>query len=155
MLNRGNKNLLQWLALALAAVVLVGCETIQKRIERNQPYFDSLPLPHQILIRAGKIQRGFTAEEVYLAWGNPARKSTSEDARGMGETWTYTYTRTYTYYHTVPHWDRRTGRWFYIDEPHYVYYRFIDKEVTFFNGRVEEWTIHSEPIPFDVRHSPW
>lgn len=135
------------LIIGIITLFLGACETTAKRIERHQDLFNALPTPHQGLIQSGKIQVGFIAGEVYLAWGHPTRKSVSEDGLGQEETWVYIVTRTVTHYHPIHHYHHRSGKWRHINEPIYIQYDYVNKDVVFANGQVSSWTVYTPPVP--------
>lgn len=77
-------------AVALSGAVLAGCvSTPESRIEKNRPFFDSLPLERQARIRGGETDVGFTAAETRLALGEPTRVFTRRDAAGEALIWEY------------------------------------------------------------------
>jgi hypothetical protein len=87
-----------WAGLAVAAVAVLaasGCATVatpEGRIERNQAYFDSLPVAVQARIRGGQTDVGFTAEQTLLAMGEPQRKWVRRTDEEETEVWFYTAT---------------------------------------------------------------
>jgi hypothetical protein len=79
-----------WAAVALSGAVLAGCaSTPESRIEKNRPFFDSLPLERQARIRGGETDVGFSAEETRLALGEPSRVYVRKDAAGEAAIWEY------------------------------------------------------------------
>jgi hypothetical protein len=134
--------------LLLATAVLGGCETLKDRIDRNRPYYNSLPLSHQVLILRGQIGLGFEPAEVYLAWGEPNHKTVTESSRGRLETWIYTTTRTETRYRRVAQYQKGVDHPVYVDEPYYIYHHYLDKDAVFLNGRVDAWTEYPDLMPY-------
>ncbi|NOZ11560.1 MAG: hypothetical protein GXP09_11030 [Gammaproteobacteria bacterium] len=135
------------LIIGVTLLFLGACETTAKRIERHQDLFNALPAPHQGLIQSGKIQVGFTADEVYLAWGRPTRKSITEDGQGQNQTWVYIVTRTITQYYPVHHYRHGYDSGYHINDPYYFQYYYVAKDVVFANGQVSGWTVHTPPVP--------
>ena len=77
-------------AVALSGAMLAGCaSTPESRIEKNRPFFDSLPLERQARIRGGETDVGFSAEETRLALGEPSRVYVRKDAAGEAAIWEY------------------------------------------------------------------
>jgi hypothetical protein len=75
--------------LALAALAFAGCSTVDSRIAKNQPEFDSWPPAVQQKVRAGQVDLGFTPAQVFMALGDPDRKYTRTIAQGTTEVWAY------------------------------------------------------------------
>jgi hypothetical protein len=74
---------------AAAAVLLAACAGVSSRIDEHRALFDASTPEVQRSIRGGRIEVGFTKEQVYMALGRPDRvveRKTSVDAR---ETWLY------------------------------------------------------------------
>ncbi|MBP5788534.1 MAG: hypothetical protein J6Y19_12070 [Kiritimatiellae bacterium] len=77
-------------AVALSGAMLAGCaSTPESRIEKNRPFFDSLPLERPARIRGGATDGGFSAEETRLALGEPSRVYVRKDAAGEAAIWEY------------------------------------------------------------------
>lgn len=83
-------------AIAAVACLLAaaGCATAPSagadvRIQRNQAFFDSLPLAAQARIRGGQTDIGFTADMTRLALGEPHARFVRRDAAGEREVWLY------------------------------------------------------------------
>lgn len=72
-------------ALALAT----GCSTVDSRIAKNREEFSSWPPAVQEKIVAGKIDLGFTPEQVLMALGEPDRRFTRTTADGTTAIWSY------------------------------------------------------------------
>lgn len=75
--------------LALTALLVAGCSTVDSRISSNQSQFDSWPPAVQQKVRAGQVAVGFTPAQVQVALGDPDRKYTRTDARGTADVWAY------------------------------------------------------------------
>jgi len=125
-----------------------GCETLDNRLARNQAALNALPPGHQDIIRQGKVQVGFTPEEVYLAWGAPSHKAFTETAEGRFETWYYTSTQTETYYLEERYFDRDEGRWRFIDRPYHRYLEYLYQEAVFSNGTLASFTFYPSTRPY-------
>ena len=140
--------LLLFVALLAIAVGVSGCYTRSMRIEQNAAFFQSLPESHQEIIKAGRITLGFTPEEVYLAWGSPYDKIISETSQGVRVTWIYTRTHTTTFYKTTRIYNPKRKRWEYEEEPHRRHREYVEREVSFVNGQVENWTLYEKGFPY-------
>jgi hypothetical protein len=77
------------LFLVLAALAFAGCSTVDSRIARDQPVFDSWPTAVQQKVRAKQVDLGFTPAQVFMALGEPDRKYTRTTAQGTTEVWAY------------------------------------------------------------------
>src|ERR1039458_2460052 len=53
----------------LAAVAFAGCSTVDSRIAKDQPAFDSWPPAVQQKVRAKQVDLGFTPAQVLVALG--------------------------------------------------------------------------------------
>ncbi|MDR0993871.1 MAG: hypothetical protein LBN38_04815 [Verrucomicrobiota bacterium] len=73
----------------LTLLCLAGCATVEKRIEKNRDYFDSLPVAAQARIRGGQIDIGFTPPMVRIALGDPDRRLMRRSAGNETEIWLY------------------------------------------------------------------
>lgn len=77
------------IAAALTAAALAACSTPQSRIREHQTAFNAYPREVQDKIRAGRVDVGFTKEQVALALGRPARIYTRKTASSTREVWAY------------------------------------------------------------------
>jgi hypothetical protein len=75
--------------LVLAALAFAGCSTVDSRIARHQPEFDSWPPSVQQKVRAKQVDLGFTPAQVFTALGDPDRKYTRTTVQGTTEVWAY------------------------------------------------------------------
>ena len=75
--------------LVLFSFALSGCSTTDSRIQDHQAAFDAAPPAVQAKIRAGKVEGGFTQEQVLMAVGEPDRKYTRTTAAGTSIIWAY------------------------------------------------------------------
>lgn len=109
--------------IGLVLVLLVGCSTINSRIQENAAYFDSLPIEAQERVRKGIVEIGDTAEMVYMAMGAPAEKRSSRSASRDRETWIYQVHyqdwvgRAFLGYRRVVVYDEKTKRSYVYREP--------------------------------------
>lgn len=71
-------------------LLLVGCATPARRIEANMDLFNTFPPEAQELIRAGRIDIGFTQPMVKMALGRPDRLFQRKTEKGQSEVWIYT-----------------------------------------------------------------
>lgn len=72
-----------------AAAALAACQSPQSRIKKDQAAFDAYPPEVQSAIREGRVEAGFTPEQVAMAIGRPERIYTEKTAASMRETWEY------------------------------------------------------------------
>lgn len=77
------------LPVMLFSLLLVGCATVDTRIRENQTAFNSWPADVQAKIRAGRVDLGFTPEQVRVALGEPDRMFTRKSSTGEAEVWAY------------------------------------------------------------------
>ncbi len=84
------------LNLALFALLVGGCSTVESRIKDNPHAFAALSPHHQRLVRAGVVTNGMPQEAVYIAWGKPDLVTTGQRQGKHAETWFYYGTRTTT-----------------------------------------------------------
>jgi hypothetical protein len=119
------------------------CSTVSTRIKERPLAFTKLSPAEQALVRAGKIQNGFSPDEVYLAWGK-ADKITPGSAQGKpSETWIYVGFRqeVIPYYEVIP---QAAGRHGFVPDtiysPIYVSHPYLRQQATFQNGKVVAWT---------------
>lgn len=75
--------------LLAAALSAAGCNTVEKRISAQQAQFDAWPADVREKIQAGRIDLGFTPEQVRVALGEPTRKYQRTTAKGSSEVWAY------------------------------------------------------------------
>jgi hypothetical protein len=73
----------------LAAALLAGCSSVSSRIHERQAEFDSYPPSVQDEIRDGRIDIGFTPDQVFMALGRPDRVLERKDVGNSRETWLY------------------------------------------------------------------
>ncbi|MDR2863631.1 MAG: hypothetical protein LBV54_07160 [Puniceicoccales bacterium] len=81
--------LISSILLFAAALVLCGCSSFESRAREHNATFTALPTATQERLRSGDVALGDTPEMVYLAWGEPDRKSTRKNAAGISEQWLY------------------------------------------------------------------
>lgn len=82
------------LCLALAAVFLGSCNTVESRIEKNPLLFGELSSSHRGLVIRGDIKEGMTKDAVFLAWGRPDIVRSSSRSGKAREHWGYTRSTT-------------------------------------------------------------
>jgi hypothetical protein len=70
-------------------VVLAGCNTTGSRIREHQALFESLPDPTRQNLRDGVIGVGYTPEMVYIALGEPDRKTDVVTGEVAAQVWTW------------------------------------------------------------------
>jgi hypothetical protein len=81
------------ISLMFFALAVAGCSTVDSRIARNQPEFDSWPPAVQQKVRAKQVDIGFTTAQVLVALGEPDRKYTRTTVQGAAEMWAYSKDR--------------------------------------------------------------
>lgn len=72
-----------------AALIAAGCSTTDSRIAKNRAAFESWPADVREKVQAGRVDVGFTPEQVRVALGEPARKYTRTSSEGTAEVWAY------------------------------------------------------------------
>lgn len=80
---------LRCLTSLLLLAVLAGCQSLDSRISKNRAQFDTWPAAVQEKIRAGRVDIGFTPDQVRVALGEADRKYTRTTERGTAEVWAY------------------------------------------------------------------
>jgi hypothetical protein len=132
------------LAATVAALFFgTACSTVSSRIKERPGAFQKLPPPEQALVQAGKIQNGFDADAVYLAWGKADGITQGATPGKPSETWTYIGYRQ----ETIQYFDmgaRPLGRRGFAPEPIttpiYVSHPYVRRQVVFQNGKVVAWS---------------
>ena len=76
-------------ALACLAVLLAACSTPESRIRMHKAAYESWPPAVQEAVKAGRVDVGFTAEQVSVALGRPDRVYTRKTAAASEEVWAY------------------------------------------------------------------
>ena len=76
-------------ALVGLTLAVTGCSTVDSRIAKNRAAFNSWPPAVQDKVVIGKIDIGFTPEQVRVALGEPDRVWTRTTADGTSEVWSY------------------------------------------------------------------
>ncbi len=72
------------------ALLAAGCQsTPQRRIAQNEAAFAAMSPEAQAAIREGRVEIGFTPEQVEMARGRPARVVRRTTAQGEGQSWIY------------------------------------------------------------------
>lgn len=74
----------------LAALILTGCATVEKRIADNATLFASYPPEVQAKLREGSIDIGYTMPMVEIAWGKPRYVMQKKNQEGEFTSWRYT-----------------------------------------------------------------
>ena len=78
-----------WMAGLGVALLVAGCSTVDSRIAKNRDAFSSWPAAVQDKVVQGKIDIGFTPDQVRVALGEPDRVFTRTTADGTSEVWGY------------------------------------------------------------------
>lgn len=84
----GGKNRGAGWALAILAFSAAGCSTTETRANKSAE-FATWPIAVQQTVLAGRIDIGFTAEQVRVALGEPDYRSLRTTADGTTEVWGY------------------------------------------------------------------
>ena len=63
-----------FLLIAAGSLLVAGCSTLESRISAQQAQFDTWPSEVREKIQAGRVDIGFTPEQVRVALGEPTRK---------------------------------------------------------------------------------
>lgn len=78
-----------FLLIVAGSLLVAGCSTLESRISAQQAQFDTWPADVREKIQAGRIDLGFTPEQVRVALGEPTRKYQRTTAEGSSEVWAY------------------------------------------------------------------
>lgn len=77
------------IAVLILGAALAACSSPQSRIKKNQAAFDAYPPAVQGAIREGRVEIGFTSEQVVMALGKPSRVYSQKTAGVTQEVWEY------------------------------------------------------------------
>jgi len=77
-----------FLCIALGAI-LVGCSTVDTRIQEKSAVFNSLDPQIQDRLKQGLIDVGYTSDMVYIALGKPNEVHNKTTDKGTETTWVY------------------------------------------------------------------
>ena len=133
-------------AACAVAVLATSCtmSTPQARIERNVSLYDSLPPKHRELVSQGRIAKGMSTSAVYLALGEPSRKTRGFRENQSFERWDYTRMQPHYYNSFYSYFGRGYGRYGgrysgfgFAPTIEYVPYR--SASVLFHGGAVDSW----------------
>ena len=81
------------LTVAMGALFLAGCSTVESRISDHPEIYQGLSPDDQALVSRGQIRTGMSPNAVWLAWGSPDQKAVGAMRGQATETWVYvTYT---------------------------------------------------------------
>ncbi len=131
--------------IVLTALVFAGCNSLDSRIRANQAAFSALDPQTQQKIRQQIVEVGYTPDMVYMAYGEPTRKSFKSNEKGSFMTWSYQvshdeYEGSSLHYRRSVAVDPRTGRRVIVHRPVVTdYYSEQNEEilrVEFKDGRV-------------------
>lgn len=81
--------LFRCLPAAILGWALAGCSSVDSRIAKYRDAFSSWPPAVQEKVAAGRIDLGFTMDQVRVALGEPYRVFTRTTADGVSEVWSY------------------------------------------------------------------
>ncbi len=70
-------------------LAVAGCSSVSSRIDRQRAEFSTWPLAVREKVAAGKIDIGFTPEQVLVALGEPDRRFTRTTSDGTSAVWSY------------------------------------------------------------------
>lgn len=82
------RNLLFCVA-AAGALLVTGCSTVDSRIAKNRDAFNTWPPAVQDKVVLGRIDIGFTPDQVRVALGEPDRVFTRTSSDGTSQIWSY------------------------------------------------------------------
>lgn len=116
------------LPVALAVLLLAGCNTFERRARQNPSLFAALSPEQRAKLQHGVIEIGNTPDMVYLALGAPDEKRETTTAAGREELWIYNS------YHTEFEGNVRTG---------------VIRHVVF-NPARKTYVVYHEPVYTDV-----
>lgn len=114
--------------LSCLALALVGCSSVENRIEEKAAIFNSLPAETQTRIKQGLVDVGFTTDMVYMAMGKADRVIERATEAGTETVWIYN-----TYYQE------------YQGSQFAGYQRSV-----YFDRRINAWRVYYEPVRADV-----
>ena len=80
---------LRWILFGLLVAMGAGCSTPDSRIQKNLDVFNTFPPEVQVMVRAGKVEIGFSADMVRIALGEPHRVYRRKVEKGETEVWSY------------------------------------------------------------------
>jgi hypothetical protein len=133
--------------IAVLALALGGCSTINSRIKERYPVFASLDAATQDQIRHGQVGVGYSPDMVYMALGRPTYQVNRVNNDGTESTWIYkSYYEEYAGsafvgYRRYAVLDRTTNRYVIYTEPVYsdLYRERADEylRVVFKRGKVD------------------
>jgi hypothetical protein len=123
-----NHRLFRTLVLATSLGFLVGCQTVESRIQERPEAFYRLDRQTQDKILQGIIDVGYSEDMVYLALGEPSEKRERITENGRTLTWVYN-----TYY------TRYDGR------EHVGYYRRV-----YYDPLLRSYRLHYHPVFADA-----
>ena len=83
------KTRLPLLAAVAVFVLAAGCSTVDSRIASNRRAFDTWPPSVREKVAAGRIDLGFTTDQVRVALGEPDRIWSRTTADGTSQVWSY------------------------------------------------------------------
>lgn len=78
-----------FLVAAGCALLVAGCSTVDSRIAKNRAAFNTWPAPVQDKVVQGRIDVGFTPDQVRVALGEPDRVWSRTTADGTSQVWSY------------------------------------------------------------------
>jgi hypothetical protein len=80
---------LQLVFIVLTALLFAGCSSLDSRIHANQATFNALDPATQQKIRQQIVEVGYTPDMVYMAYGEPTKKTFKQNEKGSFMTWSY------------------------------------------------------------------
>lgn len=132
--------------LGAVVLMLIGCSTVDSRIQEKPEVFSSLDPATQAKIKQGIIDVGFTSDMVYIALGKPDEIRERSSQAGRETSWKYnSYYNRYegtvrAGYHRFVYWDPQIRAYRIYYEPVYANLYSEQKEtyirVMFKDGKV-------------------
>ncbi|MFN2542480.1 MAG: hypothetical protein ABR514_10005 [Chthoniobacterales bacterium] len=77
------------LAVAVGALSLAGCSTVESRISDHPEIYQGLSPTDQQLVSQGQVRVGMPMQAAWLAWGSPEQKAVGNMRGRDTETWIY------------------------------------------------------------------
>ncbi|HEV8544276.1 MAG TPA: hypothetical protein VGR78_17950 [Verrucomicrobiae bacterium] len=138
-----------WLAALI--LLIMGCatnSTIETRRQEKAAPYASLSPAEKVLVDAGQIKTGMSADAVYIAWGKPAEVLESEDQNGHITSWRYygswmQESRYWAYRETSRHGDDLYLERYLVSD--YQPRDYVRAEIDFKEGKVVSWRTLPRP----------
>ncbi len=152
--------------LIFCSLLFSGCHSVETRIRDNWDFYQSLSPQERSTIRAEQIEKEFSTDMVYLAWGAPNQVDSYPFAKGELELWIYTQSYGEPVYHNIKTYDRKHKKAHYHTQVNFVWFEYAVKFVLYEEGEVVRFgdipfhpTIHGpvgayDPFSHSYSHYP-